>query len=170
MGIKIELVILAAITFIVVGSLNFTLNDTTDNQTPFTKELEFTDTIFTEVDTEKLQSRAYSSYGKRDDGILYINNVRYETETITSLVAKKGTYMGESIYLEGDIEMHDKDGYIYRTQQAEYNQKTEILDLTAPFIITKDKNIVKGDTLTYHTRNKEAYGTVIDAVIYTIDK
>ena len=170
MGVKIELALLLSLAIIIGGSLTIKLNDKADSKTEFTKELEFTNTTFTEVDTQKLQSRAYGTYGIRDDGILTINNVHYQTDTIKSLTANKGTYMQESIYLEGDVKLVDNEGYTYRTQQAEYNQKSEILNLTAPFVAFRDKNIIKGDTLTYNTRKKEAYGTMIDAVVYTVDK
>jgi len=170
MGVRIEWVLFATIVIIIGGSLSMKLNDKRDGANILVKELEFTNTTFTEVDTQKLQSRAYGTYGVREEGVLTIDNVRYETETIKSLVAKKGTYMGKSIYLEGDVLLNDSDGYTYHTQQAEYNQNTEILNITAPFVAFKDKNIIKGDTFTYDTRKEEAYGTVIDAVIYTVDK
>lgn len=170
MGVRIELVLFIAIVIIIGGSLTMKLNDRIKEQDTLIKELEFTDTTFTEVDTQKLQSRAYGTYGVREDGILTIENVHYQTETIKSLVSKKATYRDETIYLEGDVVLDDTNGYTYRTQQAEYNQKTEILHITAPFVAMKDKNIIKGDTLTYYTTKKEAYGTVIDAVIYTVEK
>jgi len=170
MGVRIELVLFAAIVIIIGGSLGMKLNDRVNGYQGLIKELEFTDTTFTEVDTEKLQSRAFGTYGVKEEGVLTINNLRYETETIKSLVAKKGTHRGESIYLEGDVVLEDSGGYTYRTQQAEYNQKTEILNITAPFVASKEKNIIKGDTFTYDTKKEEAYGTVIDAVIYTVDK
>jgi len=170
MGLRIEWVLLVAIIAIVGGSLTTKLNSSTDKHKTFTKELEFTYTTFTEVDTTKLQGRAYGTYGTRDDGVLTINNLVYQTETIESLVAKKGTYMGNIVYLEGDVVMDDTNGYTYETQQAEYDQETEILNITAPFVASSDENIIKGDTFTYNTRKKEAYGTVIDAAVYTVEK
>lgn len=170
MGVRIELVLFVAIVIIVGGSFTMKLNDNADKLKPFTKELEFTNTTFTEVDTVKLQGHAYGTYGVRDDGVLTITNLRYKTDAIKSLIANKGTYMGNTIYLEGDVVMDDTNGYIYETQQAEYNQETEILNITAPFVATRDDNIMKGDTFTYNTRKEEAYGTTIDAVVYTIEK
>jgi hypothetical protein len=170
MGLRIELLLFIAIVSIVGGSLTMKLNDNVNNHKVDTKELEFTYTTFTEVDTKKLQGRAYGTYGARDEGILTIDNLVYQSETIESLVADKGTYMGNTIYLEGDVLMDDSNGYTYETQQAEYNQDTEILNITAPFVATRDENVIKGDTFTYHTSKKEAYGTVIDAAVYTIEK
>lgn len=169
MGIRIEFVLFIAIVIIVGGSLTVELNNIESSKESFTKELEFTNTTFIEVDTNKLHGRAYGVYGKRDDGVLSIDNLRYKTETIKSLVANKGTYMGNIIYLEGDVIMFDTNGYRYETQQAEYDQKTEILNITAPFVTTREDNIYKGDTLTYHTRKETVYGTTIDATVYTVE-
>ena len=170
MGLKIEWVLLVAIVVIVGGSFTIKLNDNANKHKSFTKELEFTYTTFTEVDTKKLQARAYGTSGMRDDGVLTINELVYQTETIESLVAKRGTYMGSVVYLEGDVVMDDTDGYTYETQQAEYNQETEILNITAPFVARREGNSIKGDTLTYDTRKKEVYGTIIDAIVYTVEK
>jgi hypothetical protein len=170
MGLKVELILTIVIAIIIGGSFTIKLNDDADKVKPFTKELEFTNTTFTEVDTVKLQASAYGTYGIRDDGVLSIRNLVYKTETIKALVAKKGTYMGNIIYLEGDVMMYDNNDYIYETQQAEYDQHTEILNITAPFVAMHFDNIYKGDTFTYDTRKEEAYGTVIDAVVYTVDK
>ena len=170
MGLRIEFILFIAIITIIGGSLTIELNNDEKNQKIFTKELEFTYTTFTEVDTQKMLARAYGTYGERDDGVLVLNNLVYRTETIESLVAKQGTYMGSIIYLEGDVVMDYTNGYTYETQQAEYNQETEILNITAPFIATRDADIIKGDTFTYDTRKKEAYGTMIDATIYTVEK
>lgn len=170
MGMKIEFILSLAIVTIIGGAFMIKLNDNIDLQKHFTKELEFTDTTFTEVDTQKLQGKAYGTYGVRDDGVLTMYDLDYKSSTIKSLIAQKGTYMGNIIYLEGDVVMDDVNGYTYETQQAEYNQDTEILNITAPFVASRDKNIIKGDTFTYHTAQKEAYGTVIDATVYTIEK
>jgi len=170
MALRIEFVLALAIVMILVGSLTFKLNSSTNKMKSITKEMEFTDTTFTEVDTHKLQGRAYGTHGVRDAGILTIDNLFYETDVIESLVADKATYMGETIYLEGDVVLDQTTGYTYETDQAEYNQKSEILNITAPFVATRDKNIIHGDTLRYDTQKKEVYGTMTDATIYTIEK
>jgi len=170
MGLRIEFVLIIAIITIIGGSFTIKLNATANKHESLKKELEFTFTTFTEVDTNKLQGRAYGTYGVREDGILTISNLVYQSSTIESLVAKKGTYMGNIIYLEGDVVMDDSNGYTYETQQAEYDQSTEILDITAPFVATRDKNIIKGDTFRYDTQKKDTFGTMIDAVVYTVEK
>ena len=170
MELKLETVIIVAIVVIVTGSMTLEIDKSEKKSTSFTKELEFTNTTFTEVDTKQLQGRAYGTYGIRDNGVLSLDNLVYFTENIQYLVADKGRFVGDVLNLKGNIELEEEQGYNYKTQQASYNQKTEILNVTAPFIATRDKSIIKGDTLVYNTRKKEVYGTAIDAVVYTAEK
>ncbi|WP_309496911.1 hypothetical protein [Sulfurovum sp.] len=170
MELRLETVVIVSIVLIVTGAMTLEVGTSVKKNAIFTKELEFTNTTFTEVDTQKLQGRAYGTYGVRDNAVLSLDNLVYFTETIKYLIADKGKYVGDILNLEGNIVMEEHQGYNYKTQQASYDQKTEILNVTAPFVATRDKNIIKGDTLVYHTRKKEAYGTSIDAVVYTAEK
>jgi hypothetical protein len=170
MGLKLELVCTFAIVVIVMGAMTLEVDNTTVKSATFTKELEFTNTTFTEVDTQKLQGRAYGTYGVRDSGILSLDNLVYFTETIKYLIADKGKYVGDVLHLDGNIVLEEIQGYNYKTQKAAYNQETGILNVTAPFIATSDKNIFKGETLVYNTRTEKAHGTTINAVVYTAEK
>jgi hypothetical protein len=170
MGLRLETVCILAIVVIVTGAMTLTVDNSAIKNTTFTKELEFTNTTFTEVDSKKLQGRAYGTYGVRDNGVLSLDNLVYFTENIKYLIANKGKYVGDILTLKGNIVMEEKAGYHFDTQDAIYNQETEILDVQSAFTATRGKNIIKGDTLVYNTRNKEAYGTAIDAVVYTTEK
>jgi len=170
MGLKIEFVLTFVIVMILVGSFTFKVNGSSTHIKSLTKEMEFTNTTFTEVDTQKLQGRAYGTHGVRDAGVLTIDNLFYQTDVIESLVANKATYIEDIIYLEGNVILDQNNGARYETEQAEYNKKSEILNITAPFVATRDDNIVHGDTLRYDTQKKEVYATIIDAIIYTIEK
>lgn len=170
MGLKIEIFLFTLIAVIGFGAFTIRLDGAKKDTQHSTKELEFSNTTFTEVDTQRLQAKAYGTHGVRDDGVLTIENVRYQTDSIKSLLANHGTYKGAIIYLEGDVVMDDSNGYHYETQQAEYNQESEVLDITAPFVVKGDKKIFKGDTLQYNTKTQEVFSTVVDAILYTQDK
>jgi len=170
MGLRIEFILLLCIGMVMAGSFNIELHKDVADQKAFTKELDFSYTTFREVNTEGVLAIAYGTYGMRDSGILHIDNLLYSTDSIEELIAKKGTYIGSIIYLEGEVFLRDKQGYTCESEQAEYDQSTEILNITAPYVARRAKNIIYGDTLTYNTRIKESYGTVIDAVLYTVDK
>ncbi|MDQ7047369.1 MAG: LPS export ABC transporter periplasmic protein LptC [Sulfurovum sp.] len=146
------------------------LSNTLNKNKVFTKDLEFTDTTFIEVDTQKMQGWAFSTYGMHNKGILTLDNIVFHTDNIDSLVAKKGKFIKDVLYLDGDVLMHEKDGYTYKTQHANYNQKTEILNITAPFTSTRGQNIMHGKTLSYDTVNKKVFGVEINAILYTTKK
>ena len=170
MGLKLEFVLIVAIVSILAGSLLLKLTRTDTKTEAFTKEMEFTNTTLIEVDTLKVISNSYGTYGVRDKGIFTLKNLEYSTDTIESLVAKQGRFKGEILYLDGSVVLKEKEGYTYKTEHANYNQETDILNITAPFVGIRDKNIIKGNTLRYDTRKKETFGTKIDSVLYTTEK
>ena len=158
------------IVLIISVSLLVELSSTLKKRKAFTKDLEFTNTTFIEVDTEKMQGWLFGTYGVRDKGVLKMNNVVFHTDNITSLIGKYSTYTNGVLYLGGNVVMQEKDGYTYKTQHANYNQKKEILNITAPFTGVRDQNVIKGKTLRYDTVKKEAFGTKVDATVYTTEK
>ncbi|WP_295417758.1 hypothetical protein [Sulfurovum sp.] len=170
MGLKLEIILIVAIAAIVGGSymVKFT-NDTSNKKSP-TKELEFTETTFIEVDTNKTLGRAFSTYGIRDAGVLTLYDLKYHTDNIRLLRSKKGIYKGNKIYLDGNITVDQKEGFDYRAQHAVYDKKTQILDITSAFTAVMNKNIIHGNTLRYDTQKKEAFAKQIDAVVYTAEK
>jgi len=170
MGLRLETVLILVFAVIITGSMTLEIDSSVKKSETFTKDLEFTNTTFTEVDTKKLQGRAYGTYGVGENGVLSLDNLVYFTENIKYLIADKGKYIGDVMHLDGNIVLEEKQGYNYKTQEASYNPKTEVLNVTAPFIAVGDKNIFQGDTLVYHIRKKEAYATAIEAVFYTAEK
>ena len=170
MVLRLEVVVVAVIVAIISSTVLYKLNASYVNAIASTKELEFTKTTFIEVNTEKMQGHTYGTYGRRDNGVLTLDNLVYYTENISRLTAQKGTLKGDVLYLYGDVFLEEVDGYEYRTTLATYNQQTEMLYITAPFVGKRDKNIIKGDTLMYDTRIKKASGTKINSVIYTSKK
>ncbi len=89
MGLKLEPVLTVIIGVIIAASLFVELSSTLKNTKAFTKDLEFTNTTFIEVDTQKLQGWLFGTYGVRDKGVLAMDNVIFHTDNISSLTAKK---------------------------------------------------------------------------------
>jgi hypothetical protein len=135
-----------------------------------TKELEFTKTVFMEVDTNKTQGVLFATYGVRDAGVLTVNNLRYHTDSIELLSARKGTYKGDKIYLDYNITANQKEGFDYKTEHAIYDQKSEILNITSPFKAVMNKSVIYGNSLFYDIKKREVFGTDIDAVLYMKEK
>ena len=170
MGLKLEYVLTAIIGMIIIASLLLELTSTLKKDKAFTKDLEFTNTTFIEVDTQKMQGWLFGTYGVRDKGVLTMDNVLFHTDNISSLTAKTGKYINDVLYLDGDVVMQEKDGYTYKTQHAKYILKSEVLNITSPFIAVRDQNVMKGKKLYYNTAKKEAFGSSVDAVLYTTEK
>jgi lipopolysaccharide export system protein LptA len=170
MGLRLEWVVSVALVVIVSGVMLLKLTSTSADNTVSAKELEFTDTTLIDVDTTSIQSHSYGTYGVRENGILTVDNLVYHTDTIESLLAKKGRMEGDMLYLDGDVDLQEKEGYRYETQHASYDQKNEILTILSPFRARRGKNSMVGDTLRYDMRKKEAFGTTINSVVYTTEK
>lgn len=170
MAIKLEHILIAVIVILTSGVLMIKIRNTPPPSNVFTKELEFTDTTLIEVDTANTQSRIYVSRGIRDRGILTLEDIVYLSNNIESLSANNGIYYGNKLYLDGNVILQEKGGYRYKTEHAIYDQKTEILSITAPFTGVKGLNMIKGESLEYDTRQKKASGSTVGTVFYTPDK
>ncbi len=170
MGLKLEIFIVVLIVAILSGTYMVELKHEFASKQYSTKEMEFTNTTFTEVNTASMQSTAFSTYGIKDADTLSLDNIKYHTENIQLLRAKKGIYKGDILILDGNITINQKEGFDYMTQHAIYNKKTKILNISTSFIATMNKNIIYGDTLRYDMETKEAFAEQIDATIYTTEK
>ena len=169
MGIKLEHILIISIVGIIFGAFVIKIRNTTPPVQVFSKELEFTETTLIEVDTEKIKSRAYSTHGVRDQGILILDNIVYMGDSIESLSANKARLDGDFVYLDGNVVLQEKGGYRYETEHAVYNKKTEILNITSHFTGVKGLNMVQGESMEYNPRNKKATGTTVGTVFYTPD-
>jgi len=170
MGLKLEVVLIILTVAILSVALRVEIKNSKASKNIFTKELEFTHTTFTEVDTNKTLGVAYGTYGVRNAGVLTVDNLQYHTESIKDLRAKKGKYIGDKIYLDYNITVHQKEGSDYKAEHAIYDKKSEILNITSRFTAVINGNVMHGDSLRYDTRKREAFATNVNAVVYTKEK
>jgi len=170
MGLKLELLLGILIVVMLTIAYKVKLTDDVSTKKAAKKEMEFTDTTFTEVDTEKLISIAFGTHGVREGGVLKVDHLVYHTDSIELLLADKGKYVGNKVYLDGNIRMKQKEGFNYKAEHAMYDKKTEILTLTSRFTAVMGKNIVHGNTGWYDTRKKMLFAKEVDAVVYTAEK
>ena len=112
MGIRLEFVLLIVIIITLIVTTMSELTDTSIVNKTMHKELEFKDTIFIEVDQNKMESKLFSTYGIRDTGILKLKNIKYYTSNIKELLADKGVYKNNTLYLDGQVKLTEKDGFI----------------------------------------------------------
>jgi len=170
MGIKLEwlLVLLIGGMLSVTYMVRFSDEDTDGRVSG--KEMEFTRTVFTEVDTKAPISTAFGRYGKREEGILTIRHLVYHNASIEHLASDRARYVGEKIYLDGTIMLRQKQGFTYRTEHAVYHQKRGLLSITAPFVASMGKNMLQGSSALYDTRRKVFSAKRVKAVVYMAEK
>jgi lipopolysaccharide assembly outer membrane protein LptD (OstA) len=169
MGLKLEILLVVLILVTSVVTMSTKLTEQNIKAQVVTKELEFTNTTFTEVTIHKREGVGFGTHGVREAGVLTVDNLRYHNDNVKRLLANKGRYIGKKIYLDGNVTVHHKPGYDYYAEHAIYNKKNEILYVTSPFVAYINKNIIHGDSLEYDMKKKEAYATMIDAVIFTTE-
>ena len=170
MGLRLEIVLFVMIVMTVWVTTMVKITNETNEDKQMLKELEFVNTTFTEVDMKTLKARLFSTKGIRDTGVLTLEKLNYHSNSINQLVANKGTYKGDVLFLDGDVKLKEKEGFVYMTQHANYNQKSQILNITSSFVANRDKNIFHGDTLQYHAIDKKVNATKVDAIVYTVKK
>jgi len=169
MGLRLDWILVIGILGLIALTAQIKLHNTSKDKKSFHKELEFTQSTFIEVNEKTMLSKTYGMYGVREKGILSLSKLKYSTDNIEELTANKGRFEGNILYLDGDVFMQEKDGYVYATQHAKYQQKTKILTLISPFTAVRDENIMYGDTLVYDVVKKESQATKINALVKTVD-
>ncbi len=170
MGIRLEWLVILLIIITVVGTTMVKLTNTTEGLESNSKELEFHNTTFIEVDIYSMLSKSFVQKGIMQDSILHLEQLNYSTKNIRLLVSDYAKYSHDILSLEGNINLEESEGYIYSAEHAEYNQKNGILRVKSKFTVIKGKNIIHGTSLYYDTVKKEMNATKVDAVIYTTKK
>lgn len=166
MGLKLELILSVAILGTVVSMLHIDLKDRVTQKKPSTKELDFTYTTFVEVDTQRIQSSAFSKSGRRDQGVLSLYTLQYQAKSLDFLESAYGRYQNNYLYLEDDVKFYQNGGFRYYTDYAVYNQEREILKIPNKFVGIMQKNVIHGERLRYNMRKKEVTADAIRAVLY----
>ncbi len=170
MGLKLEFILILLVAVILSVALTVRIHNEKVVLKVNNKELEFHDTTFTEVDTNKTIGVAYGTYGVRVLEVLTVKNFRYHNDSIDQLRSKVAIFKGDKIFLDNNVVLNQEEGSDYFTEHAVYDKKTEILDVTAPFKAVKGKNVMFGDTMRYWTQKKKMFATNVDAVVYTKEK
>ena len=169
MGIKLEGILLVSIIVIISSSFMVKLN-TTESKSPLTsKELVFTNTVFTEVNQNLLLGHATVSEGIYENKLLTVKDILYKTDDIEYMQANNGIYEKDILYVENDVELQEVGGALYKTQQAVYNQKTQLLELPNTFGSIYGQNVIEGDSLIYDLNSSKMMGKSVSTVFYTAE-
>ena len=166
MGIRVEWVAIGMI-FIMLGvSFLFEAKHRKATNSTFHKEFEVYNSITIEVDEEGISSRLYSDYGMKESGVLTLTNMTYSGRSVEKLRAYKGRFIDHKIYLDYNVTALQSNGYYYEGQHAIYNQLTEFLYITSPFIAYINNSVIEGSKLEYNRIEEEAKAESIRATFY----
>jgi hypothetical protein len=101
--------------------------------------------------TQVVQSKSALMYDKRDEFketmIIAKSNKKYGNINTHTLYGDNIIKIGDELYLDGKVNLQLADGTDLKTEQLEYNIKTNIAKNSKPFILTKDKDILAGESL-----------------------
>lgn len=170
MGMKLEIVLAILIMLIFFFGLNFSIKNSITKENNFTKELEFKETTLIEVDKKILLGKSFTKYGVSDNKILMLKNLTYLAPKLEYIKADEAKLDGYILYLKGNIEIKEVNGYLYKTEEAIFNQKSKILNIYTPFYAKMKNNFIQGNRLLYNLKDKKLYGREIKTRFFTCTK
>ncbi len=108
--------------------------------------------------TQMIQSSQAYMYKKREelvDGIIVTKVEKKEDEEseVNMIKADYIIKMADNIYLDGDVNLQLGNDIELKTEQLEYNMKTEIAKNNVAFDMRKNKSSFLGDQLYFDTKN-----------------
>jgi len=169
MAIKLETYLLLAI-FTTISFVVLLDNQSTQSivaKQIKSKELEFENTIFSEVNIEKQLTKATVKSAVQIDGVLKLNSVIYSGDKLKSLSANQASYDGNVSTLSGNVVLEQENGAKYTSKKAIYNLNTQLVTIPDNFVSTIGQNIIKGKNLHYSIEQGNATAKDIHAILYT---
>ena len=170
MGVRLEFVLSLIVISLVSVALTFKLDNSNAKKNTFTKELEIKDATLIEVNQEQILGKSFTKSIVSDNKILILKDLTYFADNIEYIQANIAKLDGYMLYLEGNIKVKEKNGYLYETEQAIFNQKSKILNITTPFYATMGENRLEGKRLLYDLKNKKLYARDIKTRFTTSKK
>ena len=167
MGVKFELLLALLIVAIVTVMLNIELKPPKQAKAKSMKELEFYQTRFTEVTTQKVVGVAFSEHGVRQNGVLHVEGLFYRNDNIKVLKAMVGIDYRSRIVLEGNVTLEERNGYTFQGERAVYEKKSGMFHIASPFLMQKGTDRFSGKSLTYDTVGKVLHAKEVHALLTT---
>ena len=115
--------------------------------------LELEEFKLTELNTKGLSSIMEGSRGFRYSDRYTIVNLDYTDNTnklLDNIKAKNGLYKGDVIDLNGDVVYFREDGLTFKTQNARYNQKTDVVQALTKYVSHMNGNRAIGSSIVYN--------------------
>jgi hypothetical protein len=166
MAVRIEFVLSIFIIAVLLFAYSFKIEQRDNNRTSSVKDLEFYDTNFTKVDRVKVLNRIESDYGVVSSKVLRVYGIKYRDEHIKEVVAKEAIIADNILYLNGEIKLYYQDGFSLFTQEAIYDVKSKVLNISGDFVAKRAYSSFCGRGLIYDGVSKVLRASDINATLY----
>jgi LPS export ABC transporter protein LptC len=108
--------------------------------------------------TNQLSAKKAIKFKTHDE--LYGIDASFSDKNIThNIKAKKATYENEKVTFENDVFYKNNQSMQIKTQNLEYNTKTEVASSSKSFTLTKGDAMMKGDGFVYDIKNRHFKAT-----------
>lgn len=169
MAIKLETWLYIAIIVIMIFTLSLKQENKNASVATSKKELEFTNSTFSEVNATTQLSQAFAKTGVQVNGVLTLNDIFYSGKKLKSLKANKAVYDGNISTLYGGVVLKQENGFEYKTDKAIYDINNQFVYIPNSFVATMDDNTINGKDLKYNISAQNAKASNIHAILYTKD-
>jgi lipopolysaccharide export system protein LptA len=169
MAIKLETWLYVAIFIVIAFSLSSKQENKDAVVSSLKKELEFTNSTFSEVNSTTQLSQSFATSGIQINSVLTLNDISYSGQKLKLLKANKAVYDGNHSTLYGDVILKQENGFEYKTDKAIYDINNQFVYIPNSFVATMDDNTINGKDLKYNISAQNAKASNIHAILYTKD-
>jgi lipopolysaccharide assembly outer membrane protein LptD (OstA) len=167
MAIKLETFLYIAIFIVIAFTLSLKQENKDAAIATSKKELEFTNSTFSEVNTTAQLSQAFTKSGIQENGVLTLNDITYSGQKLKSLKANRAVYDGNISTLYGNVVLKQESGFEYTTDKAIYDINKQFIYVPNSFLAKMNDNTMNGKDLKYNISTQNAEATNIHAILYT---
>jgi len=166
MGIRVEWIAIAMIIIMLSVSFLFEAKHREAKNSTFKKEFDVYNSVTIEVDQEGIKNKLFSKYGVKESGVLTLTQMTYIGNSVEKLQSSQGRFVGNKIYLDYNVTALQNNGYYYESDHAIYDQQTQLLYVTSPFVGYVNNSVIKGSNLEYNRQEAVAKAHKINATFY----
>lgn len=167
MAIKLETVLYVSILCVIALSLSTKQENKDAVISTSKKELEFTNSTFSEVNSTNQLSQSFAKHGIQVNGVLTLNNILYGGQKLKFLKADKAVYDGNISTLYGDVVLKQENGFGYKTDKAIYDMNKQFVYIPNAFVANMNGNTMRGKELKYNIQQQNVKANNIHAILYT---
>jgi len=169
MGLRIEWILFILIVFVISISFVIDISGYDIDKYKKQKDLEFYDTVFSEVNQTDRISMLKTKHGVQYNNILSLQDIDYSDNAVESLVSKKAIMENDVILLEDNVSLHQRGDFVYMTQKAFYYKNKSILRVPNDFFSYRLNDTIGGTFMIYDLKTKIINADNVKAVLQMVE-